>query len=210
MSNKMFLRIITACTAIVLFQACSPAINLYHSEASLPYKSSAIQTTFKLVELTKSGDGISFNAHPITFGVVSAKDNDQSKYVLIAPKPTSSSSSYPDKLNDVILYNSITLLPKDVDAFITILKNSSESWNAKHTDKTGVNYEFMIAPENKIIPQSTNVVTWHPSMTYNYQNNSSGPIAVLLVGDGAIRYIYKFEKQSHINDLINLLEKANN
>jgi len=206
MNNKMFLRIITACTAIVLLQSCTPAINLYHSEASLPYKSSAIQTSFTLVEPAKSGI-VSYT--PISFGVISAKDNGENRYVLIAPK-SSTSLSYPIKLNDVLLYNSITLLTKDVEALINILKKSSESWNDKHTEVSGINYEFMIAPENKIVPQTNNVVTWYPTMRYNYQNNSSGPLAVLIVGDGLLKYVYKFEKQAYIKDFISLLEKANN
>jgi len=185
-------------TLIIMLQGCATEPIFYHSEASLPYFQHSTKTVFELI---KDGNASS----SFQFGVILAKDNDTLSYVLLAP---TKEGKYANNLTDINLFCSIPLLPKQVKEFINILNTSSDKWNSKFDSKNGINYEFMVSPENQIILQSENVVAWYSTLKYYFQNNEDGPLGTLLFGEGKLNYFYKLNEISEIQKLINMLNIA--
>ena len=133
---------------LIMLQSCATQPILYHSEANLPYSHSSTKTVFKLIK-----DDYATNS--FQFGVISAKDNDTLSYILLAP---SKQAIAVNNLADVKLSYAIPLLTAQVKEFIKILNSSAEKWSNKFDSKDGISYEFIVSPENRIIPQSENVV----------------------------------------------------
>ena len=182
----------------VVLQSCATQPIFYHSEANLPYYHSSTKTVFELIK-NESG------SNTFQFGVIAAKDNDTLSYVLLAPAKEKMSVN---DLVDVNLSNSIPLLPKQVKEFVKILNSSADKWNNKFSSKDGISYEFMVSPENLIIKQSENVTVWYSTLKFYFQNNEDGPLGTILFGEGTLKYLYRLEKISEINDLTNMLNLA--
>jgi len=196
---KKFLLTVSTFTLVMILQSCATQPIFYHSEASLPYFYSSTKTVFKFIKNDNA-------TNSFQFGVISAKDNDTLSYVLLAP--SKSKSLFVSDLTDVNLSHAIPLLPAQVKEFIKILNSSAEKWDAKFDVKDGISYEFMVAPENRIITQSKNVVVWHSTFKYYFQNNDDGPLGTVLFGEGALQYFYKLEKSSAIRDMASMLQLA--
>jgi len=194
---KTLFRFLILIAFIILLSSCSPTPFFYDSTASLPYSHRSTKTVF---ELMKDSKGTFFE-----FGVISAKDNDKLSYVLLSP---SIEGEYVKELTDVNLTNSVPLRLEQAKEFVEILISSSESWNKKFENTNGISYEFRIAPENQIIPQSENVVSWYSTIKFYFQNNVDGSVATLHFGEGTLKYSYKLETLSEIKDLIDLLNKS--
>jgi len=192
--KKVFLLIVTA----IVLQSCTTQPIFYHSEASLPYFHRSTKTVFQLIKDVSASSSFQF-------GVITARDNDTLSYVLLAPTKAQTSVN---NLVDVNLSYSIPLLTKQVKEFIKILNASSDKWNNKFGSKDGINYEFMISPENLIIQQSENVVVWYSTLKFYFQNNEDGPLGSLLFGEGTLKYFYRLDKISEIKDLTNMLSLA--
>ncbi len=192
--KKVFLLIVTA----IVLQSCATQPIFYHSKASLPYFHRSTKTVFQLIKDVNASSSFQF-------GVITARDNDTLSYVLLAPAKEQTSVN---NLVDVNLSYSIPLLPKQVKEFIKILNASSDKWNNKFGSKDGINYEFMISPENLIIQQSENVVAWYSTLKFYFQNNEDGPLGSLLFGEGTLKYFYRLEEISEIKDLTNMLSLA--
>lgn len=186
---------------VIILQGCSRGPIFYHSEASLPYYHSSTKTIFELIK--DSSVTSSF-----FFGVIVAKDNDTLSYVLIAP--SNKKYQFVTNLFDVNLSHSIPLLPQKVEEFLEILRFSAEKWAEKYDNKNGISYEFLVAPEHRVIPLSENVVRWYPTLKFYFENNKNGPIAYIVFGEGELQYFYKIDKLLAINDLYRLLNLAFN
>ncbi|MGQ9799911.1 MAG: hypothetical protein ACUVRG_11610, partial [Ignavibacterium sp.] len=171
----------------------------YHSEASLPYFHRSTKTVFQLIKDDNA-------TNTFQFGVIAAKDNDTLSYVVLAP--SKKEGQLVNDLTDVNLKYAIPLLPFQVKEFIKILNSSAEKWNTKYDTKDGIIYEFMVSPENRIIPQSENVVVWYSTFKFYFQNNDDGPLGSVLFGEGLLRYYYRIEKLSEIKDLASMLSLA--
>ncbi|MCX8105592.1 MAG: hypothetical protein N3D80_06965 [Ignavibacterium album] len=195
---KRILSTIFSVALMILFQSCATQPIFYHSEASLPYFHSSTKTVFQLIKDDNA-------ANTFQFGVISAKDNDTLSYVLLAP---AKQSQFVSDLTDVNLSYAIPLLPAQVKEFIKILNSSAEKWDAKFDVKDGISYEFMVSPENRIIPQSENVVVWYSTFKFYFQNNDDGPLGTVLFGEGLLQYFYRLEKASEIRDLSSMLSLA--
>jgi hypothetical protein len=183
---------------MILLQSCATQPIFYHSEASLPYFHSSTKTVFQLIKDDNA-------TNTFQFGVISAKDNDTLSYVLLAP---AKQSQFVSDLTDVNLSYAIPLLPTQVKEFIKILNSSAEKWDTKFDVKDGISYEFMVSPENRIIPQSENVVVWYSTFKFYFQNNDDGPLGTVLFGEGLLQYFYRLEKASAIRDLSSMLSLA--
>lgn len=195
---KNILSITSSIVLIILLQSCATQPIFYHSEASLPYFHSSTKTVFQLVKDVKA-------TNSFQFGVISAKDNDTLSYVLLAP---SKETQFVNNLTDVNLNHAIPLLPSQVKEFVKILNSSAEKWNTKFNTKDGINYEFMVSPENRIVQQSENVVIWYSTFKFYFQNNDDGPLGSVLFGEGVLQYYYRIEKLSAIKDLSSMLSIA--
>ncbi len=66
----------------------------------------------------------------------------------------------------------------------------------------------MVSPENKIIPQSENVVAWYPTFKFYFQNNDDGPLGSVLFGEGLLQFHYRIETNSAIKELASMLTLA--
>ena len=196
MKNVLFTIFLLA--SIILLQSCATQPIFYHSEASLPYFHRSTKTVFELIK-----DDNSTNS--FEFGVISAKDNDTLSYVLLAP---SKNKQFVKVLTDVNLSYAIPLLPAQVKELINILNASAEKWDVKFDTKDGISYEFMVSPENRILPQSENVVVWDPTFKFYFKNNNDGPMGSVLFGEGLFQYFYKIKKSSAIRDLSSMLSLA--
>ena len=184
----------------ILLQNCATTPIFYHSEASLPYSHSSTKTIFKFIKTQNS-------TNTFKFGVVSANDNNTLSYVLLAPsKNAPGQSIFVNSLTDANLTFSIPLLPAQVEEFIKILNSAKEKWNNKYNNEDGISYEFIVAPENRIIPQSKDVVVWYSTFKFYFQNNDDGPLATIIFGDGTLKYFYKLEELSEIRTLTELLK----
>lgn len=196
---KNILHTILIIALIVLLQSCAIKPIFYHSEASLPYFHNSTKTVFELII-----DNNSTNS--FEYGVISAKDNDTLSYVILAPSITQ--TVYVKELTDVNLSHAIPLLPSQVEEFIKILKSTEMMWDTKFDTKDGVSYEFLVAPEHKIVPKSENVLFWHPTFKFYYQNNKAGSLCSIIFGDGTLKYFYKIEKLSAVKELAYMLRIA--
>lgn len=197
---KIILSIIFSFALIILLSSCTIEPIFYHSEASLPYFHKSTKTTFQLVK-----DDNATSTFP--FGVIAAKDNDTLSYVLLAP---GKSKNYYDvnDLTDVNLSHAIPLLPEQVMEFIRILNSSAGKWNTRFDAKEGISYEFMVSPEDRIVPKSENVNMWYSTFKFYFQNNLNGPIGTIIFGEGLMKYFYTLEKVSEIRDLSSILSIA--
>jgi len=184
---------------VILLQGCATQPIFYHSEASLPYFHRSTKTDFQIIK-----DANATNS--FQFGVIAAKDNDTLSYVVLAP--SKQTQLVVNDLTDVNLNYAIPLLPSQVKEFIKILNSSAEKWNTKYDSKDGISYEFMVSPENRIIPQSNNVVAWYSTFKFYFQNNDDGPLGSVLFGEGQLQYYYRIEKLSAIKDLSSMLSLA--
>lgn len=196
MKNILFT--IFSIALVILLQGCAIQPIFYHSQASLPYFHSSTKTVFKIIKDENA-------TNSFKFGVISAKDNDTLLYVLLAP---SKQAQFVSNLTDVNLSYSITLLPAQVKEFIKILNSSAEKWDTKFDVKDGISYEYIVSPENRIIPQSENVVVWYSTFKFYFQNNDDGPLGTVLFGEGLLQYFYRLEKSSEIRDLSSMLSLA--
>ena len=196
MKNIIFTIFLLA--SIIILQGCTTQPIFYHSEASLPYFDKSTTTVFELIKDDNA-------SNTFQFGVIAAKDNDTLSYVLLAP---SKQTQVVNNLTDVDLNYAIPLLPAQVKNFIKILNSSAEKWNTEFRTKDGINFEFMVSPENRIIPQSENVVKWYSIFKFYFQNNDDGPLGSVVFGEGQLQFFYRIEKLSAINDLASLLSMA--
>lgn len=192
----------------ILVQNCATYPIFYHSEASLPYAHSSTKTIFKLLVNKNSSSTFSF-------GVISAKDNDSLSYVLFAPSINAPGQSiYVNSLTDANLTFSIPLLPTQVEEFIKVLNSVEEKWNSKYNRQDGISYEFLVVPEDRIVPRSKEVivskskevVVWYSTFKFYFKNNDKGPLVSIIFGDGAFRYLYKLDKLSEVKTLTELLK----
>ncbi|HSH52666.1 MAG TPA: hypothetical protein VK982_13155, partial [Bacteroidales bacterium] len=165
-----------------------------------PFYHRSTKTVFELVKNeTKTNN--------FKFGVISAVDNASLSYVVLAP---AKAVMYVDELTDANLSYSIPLLKSQVEEFVTLLQASVDDWDNKYKSRDGVNFEFLVSPENKIVQESANVFAWYSTLKYYFQNNEDGPLGTLLFGEGNLKYVYTFDKKSEIKDFIILLNKAIN
>ena len=195
---KNYLLKIIIFSLILLLQSCVTQPIIYHSEASLPYFHRSTKTVFKLINDDKA-------MNYFQFGIITAKDNDTLMYVLLAP---SVQGKFVTDLTDVNLAYSIPLLLPQVKEFIKVLNSSADKWDTEYLSHDGISYEFLVAPENKIVPQSENVVVWYSTFKFYFQNNDDGPLGTVLFGEGLLQELYRIEKLSEIRDLSNMLNIA--
>jgi len=179
--KKLFFLTILA----IIIQSCSVESVYYHSEAELPFYHRSTKTDFELVKNES-------NSNNFKFGVISAIDNDSLSYVVLAP---AKAVTFVDELTDVNLSYSIPLLKTQVEEFSNILQSSVDDWDNKYKSRDGVNYEFLVSPENKIVQESANVFVWYSTLKYYFQNNEDGPLGTLLFGEGNLKYVYRFDKK---------------
>ncbi len=172
---------------------------LYHSLADLPYSSKLNFTNFELLKI------FPYCCDDFNFGIIVATDNEHKKYILIAPGRL---NQRVNDLPDVDIDYAVTILPKYARKLLKILNYSIENWNKKIAKLRGVNVEFIIAPEHKIIKKSENVEQWYPCLRYYYQNNSEGSLATLILGED--NFIYRFDKFDDISRFRDLFEIAVN
>jgi hypothetical protein len=195
---KIILYTISLIAMAILLQSCATEPIFYHSEASLPYFHRSTKTVFRLIKDENA-------TNEFQYGVIAAIDNDTLSYVLLAP---SNQTLYVRELTDVNLNRAIPLLPYQVKEFIKILNSSADKWNSEFDSKDGINYEFTVAPENRIIPQSENVVNWYATFKFYFQNNDAGPLGSVIIGEGLLRNYYFIERLSAIKDLASMLGLA--
>lgn len=170
----------------------------YHSEADLPYSNKTTRTYFEVI-VDDNGE------NPFDFGIIFAKDNDVLSYILISAVKSARMGA---ELEDYNLANSVPITRKRAEEFINILEKSAEKWNDRFDKRTAINFEFLIAPEHKIIPQSLNVDVWYSTLAYYFQNDNEGAKAYLIIGNDKLKYEYKIEEYEKLKVLINLLKKA--
>jgi hypothetical protein len=145
----------------------------YHSEAGLPYSTKLTKTSFEMV-LDES------NSNPFDFGLVVAKDNDSFPYIIFAPIKSLTGSEYLRFLN---YERSVHMPINKIKELIAGLNEAKKYWGLPFSNTQGISIEFMYAPEQKIIPQSENVVKWKPSLAFYFLNNTIGPKATLIIGE---------------------------
>ena len=192
-----FINIIKVTCIIVFFNGCSNRIMLYHSEAEIPYSSKTTLTKFELIKLDDKDN--QYNS----FGVIFANDNNKSKYLLLAP---SNGNVNVTSIADLRLDCSITLLPNKTKYLLYNLEYSINNWNRKYPESQGLNVEYIVTTEDEVIKRSENVVSFNPILTYNYQNNSNGPKAVLIFGKGIYRFSYEFNDLEELKEFYELLK----
>ncbi len=187
-----------AIALIMILQGCATKPICYHSEASLPFFHRSTKTVFELIKDDKA-------INSFQFGVISAKDNDTLSYVLLAPLELTQSVG---DLTDVNLSHAIPLLPAQVKELIRILNSSAEKWDTKFDAKDGISFEFLVSPENRIVPQSENVAVWYSTFKFYFQNNYDGPLGTVLFGEGVLQYFYRIEELSALRDFSRMLSLA--
>lgn len=196
---KYITYIISSVTFVIIVEGCATQPVFYHSEASLPYFHRSTKTVFQLIK----DDGI---ANDFQFGIIAAKDNDTLSYIILAP--SKQQKYYVKNLTDVDLNRAIPIQITQVKELIDIIDASIEKWDEKFNSIEGISYEFIIAPEHKVIQQSQNVTTWYPRFIYYFHNNKNGPIVSIIFGEDLMQYYYRIQELSAIKDLSNLLRLA--
>ena len=185
---------------MMLVNSCNVRPMIYSSSASLPYYSKTTLTNFELIN---DSDSKNF----FNFGVIVANDNDKIGYILISPARIENKV---DKIPDFILNNSVTLLESQANGLLNAIEYSIKNWHSTLVESKGVNVEYIVAPEQEIISKSENVVTWNPTLRYNFQKYSNGSIAILNFGDNYTKYYFEFRKIESLNNLKKLLDIAVN
>ncbi|KAA3617100.1 MAG: hypothetical protein D8M58_04105 [Calditrichaeota bacterium] len=194
-----YLQVYVLISAIILFNSCVVKPLLYHSEAELPYYSKTTLTNFELIIKEKKSSDY------LKFGIICATDNNKTKYILIAPGNQNSSIR---DMNNVRLDRSITLLKKQAQELLKSLEYSINNWSKNIPQLNGINIEYLVAPEQEIIQQSDNVVTWYPTLKFNYQNNSKGPLGIVILGEGFLKYYYELNSIGKLENFRDLLKIA--
>lgn len=172
--------------------------NYYHSEASLPYSSITIKSSFELILNDEK-------KNPFDFGLIVAKDNDISHYLIFAQLKDARSGG---ELVDVNFSRVIAVPKNRATELLKLVEHAVNSWKEKYTVTTGESCEFLIAPENKIVPQSQNVVSWYASLKFYYENNEEGPKANLIIGDYGEKKEYSFNELNNMAEFMEMLKKA--
>lgn len=178
---------------------CSSKYIHYHSDASIPFLSSTIKSFITYIpgdEKFESGR---------EYGIFSAIDSAKVYYILIAPQ---SPVKHKDKHRRFHLAHSVTIKPRHALEMINLLQSSIADWDNDYQSSDALFYNFIVAPEQKIKPVSANVVEWHPTFRYGFNNRKDGGVAVLIFGEGQLQYRVELKKRSELEDLRNLFEAS--
>lgn len=194
-----------------LFIGCaSTKTNYYISSADKKYKSHSVETDFIVMsanakEMKGLGSSLSSNKSSL-YRVVSAVDNKELHYTLIAPKTRGISNN---SLSSAMLYHSVTLQDEHLKELLLKIDYSIKNWGKVFGKSNGYNASHTIEGEDSLI-------------SYNYQNTKSGSIAFLKINTGksyinptnkvtyTYVYEYKFKKLSKLKLFNLLLEKSLN
>lgn len=161
-----------------LFVGCSkpvPESNTYLSSVETEYKVQAVSTDFKYISLTREEESkISeeeyFYHKYDDLEVVSAMDNNQIHYTLLAPTKFSGTGGT-SKLDTIILYHSVPIKDNELKQFIQKIDESIAVWGKQYSDTDGYNATFNISSKDM-------------RMRYSYQNNSTGPVSSIRIETG--------------------------
>lgn len=179
---------------------CATTPLFYHSEASLLYSG---RLTKSEMELLLDAN----NSNPLEFGVVHCKDNDDNSYLVISPLGKGAKS---ENLDGLILQESVTIKPEQLDQLIRIVEISSAKWEAETTGKHGMSYEYLLAPENRIIKETDHTETWYPSLKYYFQNIDNKSVVSIILGNPSTiyHYYFKIDDFSNLESFLFILKKG--
>lgn len=194
--------LLTVLFLVLLLSGCRHAPYLpYHSMASIPQYSTAINTDMTFVE------GSQKKLEGRKYAVIAAVDDDTIPYLLFAPANASSRSV--TRLEDVNFGYASYLTVDEASRFIDILNQVLVDWNQNQGMNEGAFYEFYAAPEPDIKRISPNVLEWEPSVRFTCNRTDRGVVASLLLGSSeTIKFLYTFRDDDEVADLKNLLQQG--
>ena len=188
--NVVLLAIIliaTGCTA--------PKFIEYNSEANLKYASYSNNTSMLLM------DGSKEYTSGRSYAVVDCKDLDATEYLLIVPSLGGMRATDIHKLD---FSRAVTLKESFVKELLDRIKISINLWNEKTTKGHGISYEYTFGKEETIEIG----LRWIPAARYYFQNDSEGPMAVLVLGLEPMVNEYRFLKIEEVKDFQTRLQNA--
>gem|GEM_PF-3791207 len=81
-------------------------------------------------------------------------------------------------------------------------------WNVETNEKDGYFFEFTHRPEHRIFKNSEAVVADLPTIQVNFNLTADGSSGSLIIGEGDLKYMYKFEERSDVKKFHDLLENG--
>ncbi len=184
------------------FNACSVTQFHYSSNAEIPHYSTSTETKMNVI--------LNDTNNNRAYGVITAVDNNEIEYLLIAPKNNSNAS----RSNDISDFNITEASYIDIDAarnFSESLRQISSEWDNLDTND-GYFYEFSSVPETDLYQVNEEVVRFAPSIRFYFNVTDEGSTGELIIehrnyrtSEVTIRSI-DFNRQDKIDDLRSLLE----
>lgn len=194
-------RVLTILLLTFFLASCNKAPYLpYHSTAGIPHETRMVETDMTLIN---SADDETNN---LSYAVIAALDNEELPYILIAP--TNNSQTTEKKIWDYNISYSTTIHPNKVKELINSLNIVLQEWNSVNNSEDGYFYEFTNTPEHRIFQNSPNVETKIPTVMVNFNVTGEGSTGSLIIGEGELRHIYKFEEKQDVMNFRNLLNRG--
>lgn len=184
------------------FNACSVTQFHYSSNAEIPHYSTSTETEMNVI-LNDSNNNRAY-------GVITAVDNNEIEYLLIAPKNNSTDS----RNNEISDFNITEASYIDINAarnFRESLRQISSEWDNLDAND-GYFYEFSSVPETEVYQVNEEVIRFAPSIRFYFNVTDEGSTGELIIehrnhrsAEVTIRRI-DFNRQDKIDDLQSLLD----
>lgn len=189
--------------AVLILTGCRQTEHVpYHSTAEITYFTSATWTNMELIGADDE------QADDRDFRILVATDNDELRYVLIAP---SDGDEADYTIEDTDILRAVPIKTGSISTLTAELGRTLELWDGDQLDGQGDFVEFMHAPEQDIRRVSENVVEWRPALRYTFSKTPSGPTARMLLGDSpdsGLQKVITFEDREEIADFRQVLQAA--